>query len=88
MLNKVKKSLGQNFLQDKNIINFITDAVNIDEGSNIIEIGPGTGNLTEALITKNPKNSQYIDYFEGNTKNIRFLVISNISLSNIHISVH
>ena len=61
MLNKVKKSLGQNFLQDKNIINYITDAVNIDEASNIIEIGPGTGNLTEALITKNPKSLTVIE---------------------------
>ena len=41
---KAKKSLGQNFLIDNNIINKITDIVDI-YSQNILEVGPGTGNL-------------------------------------------
>jgi len=48
-----KKSLGQNFLIDKNIINKIINAVEINQ-KNIIEIGPGLGALTEKIIEKKP----------------------------------
>ena len=41
---KAKKSLGQNFLIDKNIIEKITNTANISNKT-ILEIGPGTGNL-------------------------------------------
>ncbi len=51
---KAKKSLGQNFLIDKNIIDKIVNIVNIEK-KNILEVGPGTGNLTSALLKKNPK---------------------------------
>ncbi len=52
---KPKKSLGQNFLIDKNIIKKISDVYPIKENSEILEIGPGTGNLTEFLIKKKPR---------------------------------
>tara|TARA_B100001250_G_C19659050_1_gene726205 strand:- start:244 stop:1035 length:792 start_codon:yes stop_codon:yes gene_type:complete len=52
---KPKKSLGQNFLVDKNIINLIVDLGQINENDIIIEVGPGTGNLTNKIISKNPK---------------------------------
>ncbi len=55
MLTKPKKSLGQNFLIDKNILQKIVNAVPINKGNEILEIGPGTGNLTDYLIKKNPK---------------------------------
>lgn len=45
----VKKSLGQNFLIDANILTKIIDAAGIDKESNVIEIGPGIGSLTEQL---------------------------------------
>jgi 16S rRNA (adenine1518-N6/adenine1519-N6)-dimethyltransferase len=51
---KVKKSLGQNFLIDQNIIDKITNIVEIKDKS-ILEIGPGTGNLTKNILKKNPK---------------------------------
>ena len=51
-----KKSLGQNFLIDKKIIKKICNAGNIDEKDNVLEIGPGTGNLTEFILQKNQKN--------------------------------
>ncbi len=49
-----KKSLGQNFLIDKNTINKIIRAIQITN-NNIIEIGPGLGALTEKIIEKKPK---------------------------------
>tara|TARA_Y100001970_G_scaffold201780_1_gene245554 strand:- start:567 stop:1352 length:786 start_codon:yes stop_codon:yes gene_type:complete len=51
---KAKKSLGQNFLVDKNILEKITNITNI-ENKLILEIGPGTGNLTSYILKKNPK---------------------------------
>ena len=47
---KAKKSLGQNFLIDKNIIKKIVNLGNISKDDKILEIGPGTGNLTEYII--------------------------------------
>jgi len=52
---KAKKSLGQNFLIDKNIIKKIVEAGNILPDSSILEIGAGTGNLTEYILEKKPK---------------------------------
>ncbi len=51
---KAKKSLGQNFLIDKDILKKITNTVNI-KNKIILEIGPGTGNLTSYLLEKSPK---------------------------------
>jgi len=56
IINKPKKSLGQNFLIDKNIINKIIKIGNIDKNKEVMEIGPGYGNLTEGIISMNPKN--------------------------------
>ena len=50
---KAKKSLGQNFLIDNNIINKILDIVGI-QNKEVLEIGPGTGNLTSEILKKNP----------------------------------
>ena len=52
---RAKKSLGQNFLIDKNIIEKITNTAKIYE-KNVLEIGPGTGNLTSYILKKNQKN--------------------------------
>ncbi len=51
---KAKKSLGQNFLIDKNIINKITNLIDIKNKS-ILEVGPGSGNLTSSLLERKPK---------------------------------
>ncbi len=52
MLNsyKPKKSLGQNFLTDRNILQSIVEAGEISAGDTVIEIGPGTGSLTDELV--------------------------------------
>ena len=49
-----KKSLGQNFLIDKNLLEKITNTTDINNKI-ILEIGPGTGNLTSYILKKNPK---------------------------------
>ncbi|MDC0217229.1 16S rRNA (adenine(1518)-N(6)/adenine(1519)-N(6))-dimethyltransferase RsmA [Pelagibacteraceae bacterium] len=48
-----KKSLGQNFLIDKNIANKIINTIEITN-NNIIEVGPGLGALTEKILEKKP----------------------------------
>ncbi len=53
---KPKKSLGQNFLKDQNILENIVDVGKISSEDIILEIGPGTGNLTEIILSKNPKS--------------------------------
>ena len=50
-----KKSLGQNFLIDKNILKKIVDIGGINKNDKILEIGPGTGNLTEYIVRSKSK---------------------------------
>ena len=57
---KPKKSLGQNFLIDNEIIKKILDCADIKD-RNILEVGPGTGNLTEAILKKKPKEINQIE---------------------------
>ena len=59
---KHKKKLGQNFLTNKEIIKKIAEIGNINKNTNIIEIGPGSGNLTKELIKKNPKKIYAIEF--------------------------
>ena len=50
----MKKKFGQNFLNNKLIVNKIISAANINNKSNILEIGPGNGVLSSEIIKKNP----------------------------------
>ena len=54
MFIKPKKSLGQNFLIDRNVLEQIVDTVEI-ANKEVLEIGPGSGNLTTFILKKNPK---------------------------------
>ena len=54
MFIKPKKSLGQNFLIDRNILEQIVDTVDI-KNKEVLEIGPGSGNLTTFILKKYPK---------------------------------
>ncbi len=72
---KAKKSLGQNFLIDNNILKKITNAVNINDKT-ILEIGPGTGNLTRSILEKKPKkliviekDNKLAEYLKDNFNN-------------------
>ena len=52
---KPKKSLGQNFLKEEKTLDNIVDLGDIHNDDIILEIGPGTGKLTEKIIKKKPK---------------------------------
>ncbi len=58
---KPKKSLGQNFLINSEIIEKIINCVKIDHHVNILEVGPGSGNLTKEIISKNPKSLHVVE---------------------------
>lgn len=47
-----KHALGQNFLTDKNLIGKLIDASGVSDGDTVLEIGPGTGTLTESLLAR------------------------------------
>ena len=51
---KAKKSLGQNFLVDRNILEKIVNVSQVTD-KNILEVGPGTGNLTSFILKKKPR---------------------------------
>ena len=51
---KAKKSLGQNFLIDNNILDKIINITDI-QNKTILEVGPGTGNLTSLILKKKTK---------------------------------
>jgi len=60
MFIRAKKSLGQNFLIDQNILEQIVDTVDI-KNKEVLEIGPGSGNLTTHILKKNPKKLHVIE---------------------------
>ena len=61
---KAKKSLGQNFLIDKNILNKIVNSAKIKNEA-ILEVGPGTGNLTSFILERKPKKLFVIEKDEN-----------------------
>tara|TARA_B100000900_G_scaffold391948_1_gene386993 strand:- start:678 stop:1463 length:786 start_codon:yes stop_codon:yes gene_type:complete len=84
---RAKKSLGQNFLIDNKILNKIVNITNIDNKT-VLEIGPGTGNLTSVILKNNPKKVIVIekDTFLANNLEKNFpnqLTIINDDILNI-----
>ena len=65
-----KKSLGQNFLTDKNIIKKIINLVKV-KNRNIVEIGPGKGALTSEIIKQKPKSLIIIEKDEKLAKELK-----------------
>ena len=65
MLLRPKKSLGQNFLLDKNVIKKIINSAKIKSSDVVLEIGPGTGNLTKFIFARNPKKIYLIEKDEN-----------------------
>ena len=60
MFIRPKKSLGQNFLIDRNVLDQIVDTVEIKD-KEVLEIGPGSGNLTAFILKKKPKKFYAIE---------------------------
>ena len=85
---KPKKSLGQNFLIDQVILDKIVNLTSI-KNRTILEVGPGTGNLTSFILKKNPKKFFVVEKdrsLVSNLKNIfkDQLVIINEDILNIN----
>ena len=87
---KAKRSLGQNFLIDNNIINKIVKIGNINESKTIMEIGPGYGSLTEAIALKNPKkiiavekDKKLFQFLKKKFKNYKNIEIINRDILNL-----
>jgi len=80
-----KKSLGQNFLIDKNIAKKTVNLANNIYEKNIIEVGPGKGALTDEIIIKNPKN---IILIEKDKLLYEFLLNKYKNIKNIKVINH
>ena len=80
---KANKSLGQNFLIDKNVVETIVDTANISPEDLVIEIGPGLGTLTEFLLEK-AKKVICVELDDRMVKILteRFLLYKNLEIIN------
>ena len=78
---KAKKSLGQNFLIDKNILNKIVNITKIKDEA-ILEVGPGTGNLTSFILERNPKKFFVIEKDENLISTLNEKFNNKISIIN------
>ena len=78
---RAKKNLGQNFLIDKNILKIITNTIEI-KNKIILEVGPGTGNLTSAILSKKPKKLNVIEKDNFLVKNLKEIFQDNLTIIN------
>ena len=80
---KPKKSLGQNFLVDKNIINKILSINNL-KNQTVLEIGPGTGKLTDPIINRDVKKIILVekDLFLYNSLKEKYKNFNNVKIYN------
>lgn len=76
-----KKSFGQNFLTDTNILQKIVDTAEIDKGVNVIEIGSGIGALTEFLA----ENAAEVMAFEIDDRLIPILADTLARFDNVQV---
>ena len=76
-----KKSLGQNFLIDVNVLEKITQVTKIHK-KNILEIGPGTGNLTEYILKKKPHYLTVIEKDENLCQKLSLRFKDDIKIIN------
>ena len=78
---KAKKSLGQNFLIDDKVLNQIVNCVAI-ENKTILEIGPGTGNLTKYILNKKPKHFTVIEKDNNLANKLKERFKENLNIIN------
>ena len=78
---KAKKSLGQNFLIDHNILKKITELISL-ENKFILEVGPGTGNLTSYILKKKPKKLFVIEKDKNLASNLAHNFKEKIEIVN------
>ena len=78
---KAKKSLGQNFLTDRNVLETIVNTAEITNKT-ILEIGPGTGNLTSFILKKNPKKFYVIEKDNDLSENLNNTFKDQLTIIN------
>ena len=78
---KAKKSLGQNFLSDPYILEIIVNCIDIKNKS-ILEIGPGTGNLTNYILKKKPEKVLVIEKDNKLAEDLRNKYSNNLIIIN------
>ena len=78
---KAKKSLGQNFLIDNKILEIIVNTIDI-ENKTVLEIGPGTGNLTNYIFKKKPKKFLAIEKDNKLAEDLRSKYLDNLQIIN------
>ena len=78
---KAKKSLGQNFLIDREILEKIVNTT-VVRNKNILEVGPGTGNLTSFILKKHPKKMFVIEKDDDLAKNLNEIFKGQLTIIN------
>ncbi len=78
---RAKKSLGQNFLIDKNIIDKIVNTVSITDNE-VLEVGPGTGNLTKQILKKNPSKMYLVEKDTFLAENLEDIIDERVKIFN------
>ena len=78
---RAKKSLGQNFLIDEKVLKQIVNSVEV-ENKTILEIGPGTGNLTKHILNKKPKKFTVIEKDNDLINNLKDQFNENLNIIN------
>ena len=78
---KAKKSLGQNFLIDHDILDMIVNTINI-KNKTVLEIGPGTGNLTSYILKKKPRKVLVIEKDNNLAKALGLKYSNNLQIIN------
>ena len=76
---RTKKRLGQNFLIDGDVINFIVNEANLSKNDTVIEIGPGIGFVTEQLV-KHAKKVIAIELDEDAIKELEKIPCDNLQI--------
>ena len=86
----LKKSLGQNFLIDQNIIDKIVKIGKIEKNKTILEIGSGNGSLTKKITNMNPKkiiavekDNKLASLLKNNFNNFKNVKIINDDIFNV-----
>ena len=78
---RAKKSLGQNFLIDKNIIDKIINIVPITNNE-ILEVGPGTGNLTKEILKNNPSKIYLVEKDSFLAESLKEIITEKVKIFN------
>ena len=78
---RAKKSLGQNFLIDKNIIDKIINIVPITNNE-ILEVGPGTGNLTKEILKNNPSKMYLVEKDSFLVESLKEIISEKVKIFN------